>query len=57
MTLTPNSELIVFQPSGKEFKQVASYKVGEPGTYAYPVVSGHRIYVKDKVAVALWVVE
>jgi outer membrane protein assembly factor BamB len=56
MTLTPNAELIVFEPSGKELKPIASYKVGEPGAYAYPVVSGNRIYVKDKDAVAMWTV-
>ena len=57
ITLTPNSELIFFQPQGKEFKQVASYKLGEPGTYAYPVVAGSRVYVKDKDSVTLWVLE
>jgi hypothetical protein len=57
MTLTPNAELIVFALSGKELKQVASYQVGQPGAYAYPVVSGNRIYVKDKDAVTMWAVE
>ena len=54
MALTPKGELVVFQPSGKEFKQVASYKVAESETYAYPVVSGQRIYVKDQDSVILW---
>ena len=57
VTLTPNAELIVFAPSGTELKQLATYKVGEPGVYAYPVLSGNRIFIKDKNSVALWTVE
>jgi outer membrane protein assembly factor BamB len=56
LTLTPNAELIVFQPSGKELKQIASYKLGQPGAYAYPVASGNRIYIKDKDNITLWTV-
>jgi len=45
------AELIFFEPSGKS----SSYRplqVGNPLPYAYPVVSGNRIYVKDKDAVS-----
>jgi outer membrane protein assembly factor BamB len=54
MALTPAGDLIVFEP-GKEFKQVAKYPVGK-STYAYPVLSGKRIFIKDSDSVALWVV-
>jgi outer membrane protein assembly factor BamB len=57
LALTPASELIVFAPSAKGFKEVAKYKVAESPTYAYPVVSGNRVYVKDQNAVTLWTVE
>lgn len=57
IALTPEARLVVFQPNGSEFKQVASYKVAEEGTFAYPVLSGNRIYTKDKDAVTLWTVE
>ena len=56
-TLTPAGQLIVYQPSGKEFKEVAKYKVADRDTYAYPVVAGNRIYVKDETAVTLWTIE
>jgi hypothetical protein len=32
------------------------YEVGK-GTYAYPVASGNRIFIKDDNSVALYVVE
>ena len=54
--LTPGGQLIAFEPSDKEFKQLASYKVG-PQTHAYPVVSGNRIFIKDKDSLTLWTVE
>jgi outer membrane protein assembly factor BamB len=53
MALTPTSKLIVFEPTGKDFNEVASYSVGN-GVYAYPIVTGDRIYVKDKDSVILW---
>jgi hypothetical protein len=46
----------VFESSDKEFKQVASYKVGSQ-TYAYPVASGNPIFIKDKDSVTLWTAE
>ncbi len=54
--LTPAGELIVYEPSDKEFKELAKYKVGTD-TYAYPIVSGNRIFVKDKDSLILWAIE
>jgi outer membrane protein assembly factor BamB len=56
MSLTPSAELIVFEPTAKEFKELAKYKVGSE-TYAYPVVAGNRVFVKDKDSVTLWLFE
>ncbi len=55
--LTPGGELVVFEPDAKEFKKLASYKVASAGAYAYPVVSGKRIFVKDQDSVTLWTLE
>lgn len=57
LALTPAAQLIVFEPSDKQFKQVASYKVAEGDTYAYPVVAGNRVFVKDRDALILWTIE
>jgi outer membrane protein assembly factor BamB len=54
--LTPAGKLIVFEPSDKEFKQLATYEVGS-NTYAYPIPSGNGVYVKDKDNVTFWTVE
>ena len=55
--LTPAAQLIVFDPSDKEFKQLASYKVAAGQTHAYPVATGNRIFIKDKDSLTLWTVE
>lgn len=55
--LTPRSHLVFVQPGEKEFKMLASYKVSESQTHAFPVISGKRIFIKDKDTVALWTLE
>lgn len=57
LALSPRGELIVFQPSDKKFEQVARYKVASGDTYAYPILAGNRIFVKDRDAVTLWTIE
>ncbi len=57
LALTPKGELIVFEPSDKEFKKLATYKVAETETYAYPVPAGKGLFVKDKDAVSFWPIE
>src|SRR5262249_9104600 len=47
IALTPSPNLIVYETNNKEFKEIARYKVGESDTYAYPILSGNRIFVKD----------
>src|SRR5262249_7496409 len=54
LALTPSAQLIIFKPTDKEFKQLASYKVSDNQTYAHPVASGNRIFIKDRDSLALW---
>lgn len=36
---------------------LARIKVADSPTYAYPVLAGNRIYIKDQDSVTLWTVE
>ncbi len=56
LALTPAGQLTVLEPTAKEFKQLASYKVAEGDTYAYPVAAGNRVFVKDREALTLWTI-
>jgi outer membrane protein assembly factor BamB len=57
LALTPAMQLLVIQPSDKEYKQLASYKVADTQTFAYPVVSGNRVFIKDQDSLTLWTIE
>ncbi|HEV7278743.1 MAG TPA: PQQ-binding-like beta-propeller repeat protein [Pirellulaceae bacterium] len=52
--LTPNGKLIAFEPTAEAYKPLATYQVAQEGTYAYPIVAGKRIYVKDQNDLTLW---
>ncbi len=54
MALTPASELVIFSPDEKQFTQQAKIPVAQSPTYAYPVVSGNRIFIKDQDSLTLW---
>jgi outer membrane protein assembly factor BamB len=55
--LTQNGTLSVFQPSDKAYTEIASIKVADTQTYAHPVLSGNRIFVRDQDSVTLWLVQ
>lgn len=56
LALSSNSELLAFKPSKKEYEEVARIKVADSPTWAYPVISGNRVFVKDRDALILWTI-
>jgi outer membrane protein assembly factor BamB len=57
LVLPEKSGLIVFKPDSKEYAQIAQYKVSDTPTYAHPVISGNRVFIKDKETVTMFTVE
>jgi outer membrane protein assembly factor BamB len=57
IALNASSRLVIFEPNDKEYKELASYQVSNGQTYAYPIISGNRIFVKDQESVMLFTVE
>lgn len=55
--LNPTGQLTVYEPNPTEYKELASYKVAASNTYAYPVIDGKRIFVKDKDTLTMWTIE
>ena len=45
--LPSTGNLIVFKPEPKAYSEVAKYKVSDTPIYAFPVVAGNMIYIKD----------
>lgn len=54
LLILPVSDLLVIEPSDAKYTELARYKVAQEQVYAYPVVAGNRIYVKDKDSLTLW---
>jgi outer membrane protein assembly factor BamB len=57
VALPANSEFIAFRPGDKKYEELARIKVSDTQTYAHPVVSGKRVFVKDKETLTMWMVE
>ena len=56
--LTSKGQLYVFKPESKQYEELAKIKVASaPTTYATPVLSGKRIFVKDQKTLTLYTVE
>ncbi|MGC8991572.1 MAG: PQQ-binding-like beta-propeller repeat protein, partial [Verrucomicrobiia bacterium] len=55
--MTPQSELTAFEPSDREYKKLASYKVAQTDVYAHPVIAGNSLFIKDQDSLALWTIE
>jgi outer membrane protein assembly factor BamB len=57
MLLTGSGELRAFRPGIQAYVELARYKVADSPTYAHPVLSGKRIFIRDKDSVTLWTFE
>jgi outer membrane protein assembly factor BamB len=55
--ITPDSGLVVIEPTGKAYHELARIKVADSQVFAHLVVAGNRLFVKDRDAVALFTVE
>ena len=54
--LNDNGELIVAKSSRTAFEPLKRYVVADSATWAQPVISGNRIFVKDVSSLTLWTV-
>ncbi len=53
----PVSDLIAIEPGREKYVELARYKVAQEQVYAFPIISGNRIYVKDKDSLTLWTLD
>lgn len=52
--LTTEAQLLVARANPKQFEVVKRYQVADSATWAQPVLSGQRLFVKDLNAISLW---
>ena len=57
LALSSTSNLVVFKPETDNYKQIALIRVAETPIYAYPLISGSKIYIKDEESLILYTIE
>lgn len=55
--LTTEAQLLVARANPKQFEVVKRYQVANTATWAQPVLSGQRVFVKDLNAISLWTLQ
>ncbi|MBN2327027.1 MAG: PQQ-like beta-propeller repeat protein [Candidatus Omnitrophica bacterium] len=54
LALLSNADLSAYKPNTEKFEELSRIKVAETETYAHPIVSGKRIFIKDAETVTLF---
>lgn len=52
--LTEKSSLVCYKPSREGYEEIVRYYVGDPPFYAFPLLSGNRIFIRDRESITLW---
>ena len=52
--LDTDAELIVARANPKQFEILKRYDVADSATWAQPVLSGQRVFIKDLSTISLW---
>ena len=55
--LETDAELVVARANAKQFEILKRYDVADSATWAQPVLSRNRIFVKDVSNISLWTVD
>lgn len=48
LALSSDSNLLAFKPSDKGYEEIAKIKVSDSPTWAVPIITGKRVFVKDR---------
>lgn len=57
IALPQTSNLVIFKPDAKAYTEVAVIKVADSPTYSFPLLSGNKIFIKDKESLAVMAVK
>jgi outer membrane protein assembly factor BamB len=55
--LTTEAQLLVVRANPKQFEVLKRYQVADSATWAQPVLSGQRVFVKDLNTITLWTLQ
>lgn len=54
--LPEKSNLVFYKPSRQGYEELAHYKVSDTPLYSFPILSGNRIYIRDRDSITLWTI-
>lgn len=57
VSLTEKAGLVCIKPSRERFEEEARFSVGDPPFYAFPLLSGNRIFIRNRHSLTLWTVK
>ena len=57
LALNIDRNLVAFKADQEAYVELATYRVADSATWAYPVISGNRVFVKDTTTLTLWAFE
>jgi outer membrane protein assembly factor BamB len=57
LALSSDSNLLAFKPNDKKYDELAKIKVADTATWTVPIITGKRVFVKDKDSLILWTFE
>jgi len=55
--LTSTGNMLVFNPDPKAYTEIAKYKVSETAIYAFPVIAGNAVYIKDAESLTKYIIK
>lgn len=54
LSVTAKGDLLVYEPNPEKYEEKAVYEISSTEVYAHPLVSGNKIYTKDKETLTCW---
>jgi outer membrane protein assembly factor BamB len=54
LALSSDSNLLAFKPNDKKYEELAKIKVADSPTWTVPIITGKRVFVKDRESLILW---
>ena len=57
LALPSSAELIVIEPVEEKYTEKARIKIADTPTYAHPVISGNKIYIKEEEMLTSWTIK
>jgi outer membrane protein assembly factor BamB len=55
--LETDAQLVVARADSRQFEMVKRYEVASSATWAQPVLSGKRVFIKDVSTISLWTLD